>query len=78
MNKENAETRNRLKNVCTVTEFEDILNQAMISDEDRELLIMHYKERKPLSLIADTLGLSEIAIKKRHHKILIKVGKLFN
>ena len=49
----------------------------MLSEEEKQILWMHYKEEKSLLYIADTLGMSETTIKKKHRKILMKIGKAF-
>ena len=49
----------------------------MLSEEEKTILRMHYKEQKPLCYIADELGMSEITVKKKHRKMLMKIGKLF-
>lgn len=77
MDKENARTRKKLKQIESVKDFEDLLNQTMISEEDKTILRMHYKEQKSLMYIADFLGMSEITVKKKHRKILLKIGKMF-
>lgn len=74
MDKENAETRRKLKNII---EFEDILNNVMLSEEDKKILILHYKEQKNMQYIADELGLSEITVIKKHRNILKRVNKYF-
>ena len=76
MNKENAETKNKLKNMESVNDFEELLNKLMASEEDKEILIMHYKDGKPLGYIADILGISESSVKKKHSKLLMKIGKI--
>lgn len=76
MNKENAETKNKLKNMESVNDFEELLNKLMASEEDKKILIMHYKDGKPLGYIADVLGISESSVKKKHSKLLMKIGKI--
>lgn len=76
MNKENAETKNKLKNMESVNDFEELLNKLMASEEDKKILIMHYKDGKPLGYIADILGISESSVKKKHSKLLMKIGKI--
>ena len=75
MNKENAETRKKLKDLSSVEAFEEIINRTMLSEEEQTILKMHYREQKSLTYIADTLGMSESCIKKKHKKMLIKIGK---
>lgn len=41
-----------------------------------KIIIMHYKEGKPLGYIADILGMSESTVKNKHRKLLIKIGNI--
>lgn len=77
MDRENAETRRKLKSIDTIQEFEDILNNVMLSEEDKKILVLHYKEQKNMQYIADELGLSEITVIKKHKNILKRVNKYF-
>ena len=77
MNKENAKTRKKLKQIHSDKDFENLIEQTMLSEEEKKILRMHYKEQQTLGFIADTLGMSEITIKKKHKKILLKLGKMF-
>lgn len=77
MDKHNAKTRKRLKQIHSVKDFENLIEQTMLSEEEKKILRMHYKEQQTLGFIADTLGMSEITIKKKHKKILLKLGKMF-
>lgn len=76
MDKKNAETRTKLKEISSVKEFGDLMEQTMLSDEEKKILWMHYKEKKTLQCIADEIGLSEIAVKKKHRKMLMKIGRM--
>lgn len=76
MDKKNAETRTKLKNISSVKEFGDLMEQTMLSEEEKQILWMHYKEKKTLQCIADEIGLSEIAVKKKHRKMLMKIGRM--
>lgn len=48
----------------------------MLSDEDKTILRMYYIDEKQMSYIADILGLSEVTVKKKHRKALLKIGEL--
>ena len=76
MDKENAETRNRLKQISSVDEFEGLLSKTMLSEEEKKILRMLYKDKKTISYIADEIGLSEVSVKKKHRKSLMKLGKM--
>lgn len=76
MKAETARAKRKLKNIETVRYFEDLLNRMMISEEERKILTLIYKEQKTISYIADALGMSEANVKRKHHKLLMKVGKI--
>lgn len=76
MNKERMEAKNKLRNIILKTEFESLLEDYVLTDEDKELMRLHYLKGKDFRFIADALGYSEITIKKRHAKILTKISKL--
>lgn len=71
---EHIETRRKLRDIPLVEDFEDILSRCMISDEDKEILRMHYIHGKDFRLIGDTLGYTERAIKARHKSALKKIS----
>lgn len=77
MDKENAETRKKLKGISSVDEFRSILERTMLSDEEKKILLMHYKDKKSLTYIADELGMYEVTVKRKHCKILMKLGSVF-
>ena len=77
MDRENAETRKKLKGISSVDEFRSILERTMLSDEEKQILILYYKEKKSLSYIADELGMSDTTVKRKHRKMLMKLGSIF-
>lgn len=76
MSSEHIQTRHKLQEVCDVSSFEDLLNSCILTDDERELMNLHYLKGKDFRYIADSLGFSESTIKRKHRKILGKVGKL--
>lgn len=76
MDKETQKTRKRLKGICSVEEFNDLLERTMLLTEEKQILMLYYKEQKTLTYIADFLGMSEITVKRKHKKLLMKIGKL--
>ena len=76
MNKVKLETRRKLKNIVSVKEFYDLLDSTMLSEEERNIMIMYYKDKKSLSYIADIMGISEPCIKCKHDKLLEKFAKV--
>lgn len=77
MDKNNAKTRKKLKQISSVRDFESLIEQTMLSEEEKQILWLHYKEQKTMAFIADELGMSEITVKKKHSKMLMKIGKMF-
>lgn len=75
--KHNAKTRKKLKQISSVKDFESLIEQTMLSEEEKKILWLHYKEQKTMAFIADELGMSEITVKKKHSKMLMKIGKMF-
>lgn len=76
MDKKNAETRNKLKQISSVEDFEQLIEYTMLSEEERNIVSMYYKEKKSMQYIADVLGMSESSVKKKHRNALMKVGKM--
>ena len=70
------QTRAKLKEICLVTAFEDLLDLCTLSDIDKEILRLHYLKEKDFRFVGDELGFSESAIKQRHRKALKKLGNI--
>ena len=64
------DTRRKLREIPLLSEFEDLLNLCTLSDEDKEILWLHYIQRRDFRFIAEKLGYSEKTIKDRHHEAL--------
>lgn len=77
MDKENAKTKHRLRNLASISDFEELLNAVMLSEDERNILRFIYVEQKSLSYIADELGMAEVTVKRKHSKALKKIGKCF-
>lgn len=77
MNKEQREVRKRLKEINTVKQFEEMLDSVLISEEERKILNLIYKEQKPFSIVADEIGISERTLTRKHAKLLMKIGSMF-
>ena len=77
MNKEQREVRKRLKGINTVKQFEEMLDSVLISEEERKILNLIYKEQKPFSIVADEIGIFERTLTRKHAKLLMKIGSMF-
>ena len=60
----------------TKAELAELLDQLVLSEEERELMELLYVKRKPLTYIADIMGFSESGIKKMHCRIIKRMNNL--
>ena len=77
MDGDRKRTRERIKGICSVKDFDDLLSQTMLNHDDIEIMNMIYKDGLSISMIADKLCVSESTIKRKHKKILMKMAKRF-
>lgn len=78
MDKSTIKTRNKIKQIGSMKDFEILINSSVLSEEEKKIIEMHYKEQKTLMYIADELGMSESTVKRKHRNVLMKLGKFFN
>ena len=76
MSSEHIQTRNKVKAIAEIATFNDLLDACVLTDEDKEMLRMHYLQGKDFRYIGDMLGFAESTIKKRHRKALKKLSKV--
>lgn len=67
-------TRRKLQEIPLVSDFEQVLDQCTLSDEDKEIIRLHYIQRKDFRWIGDRLGYAERTIKDRHRVALRKIS----
>lgn len=72
----NTENQKKVKRNGSVEEFNDLLERTMLSTEEKQILILYYKEQKTLTYIADFLGMSEITVKRKHKKVIDENRKI--
>lgn len=77
MDYDRKRTRDKIKNITTIKDFDDLLSQTMLNDDDIKIMEMIYKDRLPLGVIADRLCMSESTVKRKHKRILVKMSKMF-
>lgn len=70
------ETRRKVKEIADISSFNSLLNSTTLSDIDKQILVLHYIDEKDFRFIGDMLGFSESTIKKKHRKILAKLGRI--
>ena len=73
---EHLDARKRLREIPTVSRFDDLLEKSTLTDEDKLILRLHYLKGKDFRFIGDSLGYAEITIKRRHAKALSKLSKI--
>ena len=58
MDKHNAKTRKKLKQISSVKDFESLIEQTMLSEEEKKILWLHYKEQKTMAFIGFLIGVA--------------------
>ena len=71
---EHTQTSRRLKGIPLISDFDALLNLCTLSEEDKEILRLHYIHEKDFRYIGDQLGFSEHTVKKRHREALKKIS----
>lgn len=74
---EHIDTRRKIQDISSVKTFEELLENCILTDEDKMLMRLHYLNGKDFRFIGDSLGFLESTIKRRHKKILQKLNKMF-
>lgn len=76
MNEETARAKQKLKGLCSVSDFNDLLDKLLLSEDERQILELKYHYNKTISYIADTLGMSESSVKKKQAKAMEKIARM--
>lgn len=76
MNSINKITRDKLKEIPTKKELEDLVDKLILSDDERNIILMHYRDKKSLSYIADIIGITKSSVNKKHKSALLKISKI--
>lgn len=64
------ETRRYLRQISDVAAFNEIINAVILSEQEKQLMQLHYIDKQDFRFIGDTLGLSESSVKRKHREIL--------
>ena len=70
------DTRRKIKDIASISTFKELIDSAMLTNEDKKILKLHYIVGYDFRMIGDILGYSESTIKRRHRKALAKIGKI--
>ena len=76
MNEETARAKQKLKSLCSVSDFNDLLDKLLLSEDERQILELKYHHNKTISYIADMLGMSESSVKKKHTRAMEKIARM--
>lgn len=71
---EHIRTRRKLQEVPLLSDFESVLDRCTLSEQEKEIMRMHYIDKQEFSFIGDKLGFAERTIKAKHKKILRKIS----
>lgn len=70
------ETKHKIKSINRKTDFNNLLEESMLNDTEKQMMIKYYIENKNIDFIADELGYSSQGILKMHKRILNKLESL--
>ena len=73
---DHIDTRRKIKGIAKIESFNELIEMAVLTDADKQMLRMHYIDGRDFRFIGDELGYSESTIKKRHKKALQKLSKI--
>lgn len=76
MKKEHKDARDKLKNIGTYKTFYQILDEVILTDEEKKFVELFYLKDKSLNEVADELGISRATASRKHSKILNKLIKV--
>lgn len=58
------------------TDFVQLLDEAMLKENECQMMKLYYIDGKEINFIADALGYSEVGIRKMHKRVLKKLEPL--
>lgn len=70
------ELRRKVKNINRKTDFDSLINESMLNETEKLMMVMYYVDNKTIDYIADVLGYSPQGIIKMHKRILKKLESL--
>lgn len=76
MMSEHMDIKHKVKKINSKSSFVGMLEDSMLSDNEKDMMRMHYIEHKDFDYIADTLGYTKAGIIKMHARILKKLESL--
>lgn len=72
-------TKKRLiKEARTKRQLCALVEEALLTPREREIVVMIYIQHKPLDVIADALGYAESTVRLKHRQALRKIKYVFD
>ena len=68
--------KHKVKQIKRRSTFNEIIEDCMLSEKEKQMLKLYYLENKTLDYIADELGYSKAGIIKMHKRSLQKLETL--
>lgn len=69
-------TKHKIQSIGSKMKFNELMDELILSDTEKQLMQMFYVEKKDMNYIADTLGYSKQGIIKMHRRILKRIEDL--
>ena len=73
---EHIKTKHKIKQIGSKTTFNELIDNSMLNNVERQVMIMYYSNGNTMAYIADMLGYSEQGIVKIHKRALNKLAKM--
>lgn len=73
---QHIEVRKKIKSIGKKSTFDSLLEESTLDDKEKQLMRMHYLEKKDFGYIADVMGYSQPGIIKMHKRILSQLESL--
>lgn len=70
------EIKHKVKQIKRRSTFNELIEDCMLSDKEKQMIKMYYLENKTLDYIADELGYSKAGVIKMHKRSLQKLETL--
>lgn len=68
--------KKKVQKIGKKSDFNEILENSLLNDREKEMMTMYYIERKDMDYIADIMGYSKAGIIKMHKRCLNKIETL--
>lgn len=70
------EIKHKIKNINRKADFNNLLEESMLSDTEKQMMQKFYVENKSIDIIASELGYTPQGILKMHKRILKRLESL--